>query len=463
MKWLSLLVLILLLGGCGISPGSSTPSPTPAALQHAYFQTQQGPIQFDLSGDWKAGLSSPEMHWSSRQHGHLTVRAFSRWPHEELLKQLRSAEEKALSKPQDASEALTRPIQQMMRIPHWEPLAKELDKAWTQLRKGEGKPALASLQKVRQSLEKEKETRDFPTVLKWRFECEDLGRHPESPPQPIPVGSQKDPALLVVLNNGQSLGHGFYFARGQEIIGFELFAEPKERPKSPAVLTEMASTLILEGVQVDPAQLAAASPTPASLPTTRPGRHREERHRSGTSAWMRGLFTLLPWAIFLGFTALPAYLGATWGYQAAEMGGANVRSGAAQGAMQATFFGFGVGLGGACLCLLLGGLMLPTGSGIMSPFMAGTFLSILLVLFGLVAAVAAALMAATGAYLGASTGRRTAGLCAAVGALLGTILGPLLLASMPTRRSRSYSSLPIPVPVVQGRCVLSAPGTSPVA
>ena len=245
--------------------------------------------------------------------------------------------------------------------------------------------------------------------------------------QAVRLGSGQDGSLVQYSARQVTYGLSFVFHERQVLVRH--YCPPKQREASPALLTTLAGT-----IQFDAAPLVAENEQE---------RERPSRRRSG------GWILWLGAGLLLLATTAPPYLGARGGYAMAEATGGNVRSGAAQGALQA------VSASLTCYTLVLVALLwywaasAPSGSGVMTPAAASFFVTIFLVLGAIALIAVAGTLAAAGAYLGASRGSSSAGLLAALFTVLGFFVTPAWLASMPDHHNnrRHHSSLPAAIRV----------------
>lgn len=416
--------LVLMLGLLFLTACTGTPKASgPAEL---YFQTGSGVLRLHPVGGWQPSAASHGRAWHNRQ-ARLEIFTIPRVSPMLAagVQALQEAEGLALKKPQRARDRLDRLYDNLKRIQRFEADSRLLESAWYDLKANRCKPALPKLAAVRQHLQADLDQTDLFPVLKSRFDTPDFHRYPQDAGQPLSLAGRL-PAALFSISTGGAFGHGLYFLKGEELVAVEYFTSPKERAGGAEVLRQMGSTLEFD--VPSPAPDLLAEPTPEPRPTARQTRSHRVRERG----WLeRTLVRSLPWLVFLAFTALPAYLGASSGYLAAQMAGGNHRSAAAQGAGSATFFGFGMGVVAACVLLLAFTFGLPAGSGIMSPFAGGVLISMVLAVLGVIGATAAALAAGLGAYVGAGISRGAAARLAALGAMAGAMLGPLAMGWFP--------------------------------
>jgi len=242
--------------------------------------------------------------------------------------------------------------------------------------------------------------------------------------QALKLGGGQDGSLVQFSDKQVSYGLTFVFHERQVLVRH--YCPPKQREGSPTLLTSLAGT-----IQLDVAPLVAENQ-----------QERPSRRRSG------GWVVWLGAGLLLLATTAPPYLGARGGYAMAEATGGNVRSGAAQGALNAVCASL------TCYTLVLVALLwywaasAPSGSGVMTPGAASFFVTIFLVLGAIALIAVGGSLAAVGAYLGASRGGSSAGLLAALFTVLGFFVTPALLASRPDHhKSRHHSSLPAAIRV----------------
>lgn len=231
------------------------------------------------------------------------------------------------------------------------------------------------------------------------------------------------PAVRTV-SSVASGGHrtGLYVLVGGNMLACELFNSQGGPEVGTPRITELAASLQFD---VRDAPLAVASSSPVHRVG---GRHQPER--AAESPWKKPAKKVLPLVIFLLFTSVPAFLGASLGFESGRLAGDSPRS-AAGGAFWATVFGV------AAACLIVVVLLFTllsqagSGSGIMSPAMGGIFITGLIALVGGLSALCTGALAALGARLGASWGRTAAGLGAAILAAPGPLLALHLLGMGP--------------------------------
>ena len=211
-------------------------------------------------------------------------------------------------------------------------------------------------------------------------------------------------------------GHctGLFVLVSGELLAFE-FYDRRQGPDAGTPLVErIASTLEFD---------VEGSPAPTGA-----GRDSQDTRGRGDpkSPWMRRAARFLPLCLLLLFTSVPAFVGASLGYETGRLAGNPVKS-AASSAFWVTVFGVTAG----CLIVVVVVLTLlsqaKSGSGIMSPMMGGIFMTMLIALLGGVAALLSGAMAAFGAWLGAHVGRTAAAFGAALAAAPGALVAVNLL------------------------------------
>lgn len=152
---------------------------------------------------------------------------------------------------------------------------------------------------------------------------------------------------------------------------------------------------------------------PAPIPADHPRAQRDQ----GLAWWTKSLQWFFPL-----FVALPAYLGALWGYRPDDP------QGASRGAFRAVFGMAPLGVVGHVVFFLSWIGSAPSNSGMMSAGAFSMLVGPVALIVGIAGAVFAGTLAAMGAYQGARRGPHTAGLLAALATPLVVVVLLLVLA-----------------------------------
>ena len=434
MRWL-ILMLVLLLAGC--TPTDRPASPEPRTI---YLEAGSGSyLSLDLPEGWSESSARGERVFVHKKQGRLVIHDLGSNLRKSWLDQLHKAQSCLPDRLAEARDLIQAPFA-LDREPDWDRL----------------RPLMAPLSDPVQTPKKFQHDLDkLVEYLQSSLPPEDLtGRvqdyylhHGYALRSQQSLSEHGQKLTLVEFGTRAQFGHGLYALVHDHLIGLELYSSARERATAPAFLSQLAHTLALDVALPPGAEATGPTPTP-QVAQTRPIRHSRRRTRGepGTfAAILKWLGPWLPTVLLMIFIGAPAYLGARGGYAAAEARGADPRRGAAGGAFTATFFAI-VTCGSIVVALAwYWALQAPRGSGVMTPVAASMFLTILMLIFGIVASALAASLAALGAYLGSGMGGRSGAALAALLAILGLLATPLVFQNMPIRSKRRRSAAPIPI------------------
>ena len=408
-------ILLVVWWGC-----APLPQKKPRALatpQPGYVQVEKDILELPLDSLWQAQPVPVGKHWWHPRMGRLTATILELKPLEK-----RWPEWIQLCQAKDLS-----PLRQVLSELSKHPLYKsELARLEDWVKAGNRSQLEAWLKKAQKAWA----TQDFGALMKLRLQLDELGRHPAIGEMKI---SQIDgqPAATTGLATQGGVGFGFYVKRGEKLLALQLM---NYRFDTRAESLEWFTKTVAGVHRVERGQVADASllqeprpepPTPAAQ--VQGGRRKHRQHRSD-SPWMRAL---LPWAAALVAAlvlGLPAYGGATAGYERAQFEGTNPRVGAAGGAFQSTLSTYFLLLGMVIVVVLvLAAVYNTNGGGIMSLFMAAILFSVVGGLVAVVYILIAAALSAVGAFIGAAAGPRQAGWLAVLGVLLSAFVTPVYM------------------------------------
>lgn len=388
-----LLALLLLAAGC--SPTPNEPANAPAAT----VSVGNSYLAYRLPAGFKPSQENGHLSWSKKDVGLLRVRNLGLQPGEAAARSL----EQALASG-DLSSLFSFPPQA------FEPRAamREQVERVRQLSRGaRGQGEAAPLPPaVRQELEKL--SADFRASEDSTLEARAptaIGTQPPLEPRSIEVQGQ--PARMISYRTQYGEASSMYLIDRGEMIQFEFFGQAQE---GYSLFEALAQSI----------ELDSKTPLPVDVPT--PARPEKKKPQSTRGpSWLGPLLPYLPYAFLLLFTSLPAALGASLGYQNAELTDGNVTRGAAGGAFQGAATGVFVGflLTAALIVVLAATTDTRGGAGI------GAFVVILVLTIGCAfGGLVCGALAALGARIGASAGRGPAALLAAL------LAGPGLMVLM---------------------------------
>lgn len=355
MRMIWLVLWLVLLAGCAPVPQKE---PAQVAIPRpGYVQLQQEIFELPLDSLWEPIAVPGGRRWKHPRLGFLAVQSLelnpfkSRWP-----------EWVALCQQKDLR-ALRPALYTLRDQPLYAPEVSRLEQ-WCQ------QSDRKSLRAWFEASEKAWKSDDFGQLMRLRLQLKDLKRSPtgESKVQVI----EGQPALTTQLAVKGGVSYGLYLRRGDQLLAVEVSNFRLDtRGESLAWFEAVVPKVNIVTEVADRSQLEGPTPkVPAPVVASRDDEEDEEDEPLARSSWLKTLAPWLFYAVAAMVIGLPAYGGATAGYQQALSEGGNPRVGAAVGAGKSTLVAYLTVLVICIVLILVGAAVYNNNAGIMSLFMA---------------------------------------------------------------------------------------------
>lgn len=408
------LALLLLLAGCAPLPQKkAAPVATPSP---GYFQLQQQIFELPLDSLWVPVGSTSGRYWRHPRLGSLGLRSLEldplkpRWP--EWLALCQKKDLKAL-----------RPALNTLRD---QPLyAHEVSRLEQWCQQSDRKSLVAWFKAAEEAWK----TENFGEWMKLRLQLNDLKRRPVGEWKILSIEGQPAVSTQMLVQGGVSFG--MYVKCGEQLLGIELSNFRFDTRSESQAWFEAAVSKVKTVTEVaDRSMLQGPQPTEPAPVADSEDEEEEEDEPRARSSWLKTLAPWLFYAVAAMVIGLPAYGGATAGYEQALYEGRDPRVGAAVGAGKSTLVAYLTLLAITIVLVLVGAAVYNNHSGIMSLFMAGLLLSIVGGLVAVIYIMIASALAAVGAFIGAIAGPSRSGWLAVLGVLLSLLVTPVFMRSM---------------------------------
>lgn len=397
MRRVLIIMLLVLSSGCSRTPNQLSEAPA------ATLPVGQSYLAYRLPAGFKPSRENGQLSWSKKDVGLLRVRNLGLQPGEAAARALDAALESG-----DLSPLVSFPPQAFEpRGSMDEPIERVRQLSRGAGRQGEAAPLPPAIRQELQKLSALFRSSENST-LEARAPAA-IGTQPPLEPRTIEVEGQ--PVRMISYRTSYGEAASMYLLDRGEMIQFEFFGAA---PEGYALFETLAQSL----------ELDRKTPIPVDVPTPeRPGNKKSSSPKPGWLSWLTPLLAYLPTVIVLLFTSLPAYLGASLGYQNAELTDGDVRRGASSGAFQGALTGVFVGFLLSAAFVVVVAASSESRGGMMSGGVGAFVLILMLTIGSTVAGLGAGTLAALGARLGASAGRGPSALLAALLAGPGLLLG----------------------------------------